>query len=151
MPEFEINTLYDCPEYLNECIKFVVSCFGDHDYFYGILTKCTINRDVLPQGYIIHRYGRLTGYCGLIEREPVLRDDLSPWISPLLIAKDCRGRALGSLLLEFARKQAAKLGYSEVHISTDAIGFLEKYDFKEIGLTQYASGRPTKIYTALCK
>ncbi|MNT88643.1 Acetyltransferase (GNAT) family protein [compost metagenome] len=74
------------------------------------------------------------------------RKDLSPWIAPLFINKHERGNALGSLLLEHARKMAGQLGYEKVYLTTDHILFYEKYGFREIGLDNFEWGRPTKIY-----
>jgi hypothetical protein len=56
------------------------------------------------------------------------------------------GNRYGKLLLEHARKDAGRLGFKVVYITTGEIGFYEKYSFREVGLTTFAWGRPTKVY-----
>ena len=50
------------------------------------------------------------------------------------------------MLLDHARYEAAKLGFDKLYLTTDHIGYYEKYGFREIGLDLYDWGRPTKIY-----
>lgn len=76
----------------------------------------------------------------------VLSDDLSPWITPLLVHPDERGNRYGKLLLEHARKDAGRLGFKVVYLTTGEIGYYEKYGFREVGLTTFIWGRPTKVY-----
>ncbi|WP_339174576.1 GNAT family N-acetyltransferase [Paenibacillus sp. FSL H7-0943] len=88
----------------------------------------------------------IIGFYQLIEQEFITRKDLSPWIAPLFIDESERGKALGAVLLEHARKIAGQLGYAKVYLATDHILYYEKYGFKEIGLDNFEWGRPTKIY-----
>ena len=57
-----------------------------------------------------------------------------------------RGNRYGKLLLEYARKEAGRLGCEVVYLTTGHIGFYEKYGFREVGLTTFTWGRPTKVY-----
>jgi len=50
------------------------------------------------------------------------------------------------LLLEHARKEAGRLGFKVVYLTTGEIRFYEKYGFREVGLTTFTWGRPTKVY-----
>ena len=142
----KILSLYDSPEFLEACIDFVSGHFGNREHFEKALTECTDSPERLPQGYMLVKQDQIIGYCGLIEQEAVLREDLSPWISPLLIAEAERGNSLGAKMLEHVRREAGKLGFERVYLTTDHIGYYEKYGFREIGLTCFTWGRPTKIY-----
>lgn len=75
-----------------------------------------------------------------------MRKDLSPWIALLFIDEIERGQALGSVLLEHARRVAGKLGFNNVYLATDHICYYEKCGFREIGLDNFEWGRPTKLY-----
>jgi len=117
---------------------------------------------LLPQGYFMLKEnrvigwtaliqhecvsGRVFGWEGTLQRDTVLSQELSPWISPLLVHPDERGHGYGRLLLEHARKEAGRLGYTLVYLTTGEIGYYEKYGFREVGLTTFTWGRPTKVY-----
>lgn len=83
----------------------------------------------------------------MVKQECVVREDLSPWISPLLVAPEERGKEYGKMLLEHVRKVAGQLGYFRLYLTTNHIGYYEKYAFREFGLSLFNWGRPMKIYT----
>jgi GNAT superfamily N-acetyltransferase len=86
------------------------------------------------------------GWEGTHLKDEVMSEDLSPWITPLLVHPDERGNRYGKYLLEHARKEAGKYGYKIAYLTTGEIGYYEKYGFREVGLTTFTWGRPTKIY-----
>ena len=118
--------------------------------------------ELLPQGYFmlkddrvigwtgLHEHevvsGRVYGWEGLLKKDIIMSEELSPWITPLLVHPDERGNSYGKMLLEYARKEAGRLGYKVVYLTTGEIGFYEKYGFREVGLTTFTWGRPTKVY-----
>ena len=142
-----IKTLFTNPERFNDCMDFVSAHFGNREFFEKLFADSIKSNDSLPQGYMLMKDKRIIGFCGLIEKELIQRDDLSPFISPLLIASEDRGVGLGAMLLKHVRKEAGWLGFFKVYLTTDHIGYYEKYGFKEIGLTQFTWGRPTKLYS----
>ncbi len=146
------ETLFESPHRLAECIDFVTSHFGNRDFFEPMLTECTKTPDKLPQGYMMIKNNsdgtsHIIGYAGLTPREEIIRDDLSPWISPLLIAPSDRGNQYGGELLRHVREEAGKLGFVKLYLTTNHIGYYEKYGFREVGLSNFTWGHPTKIYT----
>lgn len=142
-----IQSLFNVPHRLTSCIDFVSAHFGNREYFAEMLTDCTRSSDRLPQGYMLFKDDNIIGFVGLIRQECIVCENLSPWISPLLVAPEERGNQLGSVLLEHVRKEAGRLGYFKLYLTTDHIGYYEKYGFREIGLSLFTWGRPTKIYT----
>lgn len=100
----------------------------------------------LPLTFIMFKNERIIGFYQLIEQENLIRKDFSPWIAPLFIDKNERGKALGAVLLQHARKTAGQMGYEKVYLTTDHIQYYEKYGFREIGLSNFEWGRPSKIY-----
>lgn len=141
------ETLFESPNRLMDCIDFVTSHFGNRDFFELMLTECTKTPDKLPQGYMMIKNNQIIGYSGLIEKEEIVRDYLSPWISPLLIAPAERGNEYGGKLLCHVREEAGKFGLVKLYLTTNHIGYYEKYGFREIGLSNFTWGHPTKIYT----
>jgi len=86
------------------------------------------------------------GISDSIKRDEIMSEELSPWITPLLVHPDERGNRYGKMLMEHARRDAARLGFKVVYLTTGEIGYYEKYGFREVGLTTFTWGRPTKVY-----
>ena len=143
-----ISSLFSNPHLYDECVDLLHNEFiKDYD-FDRIFADSIKSSDMLPQAYILIEDNKVIGFCGLIESEVIQRNDLKPFISPLLVAAKKRGNKYGALLLEYARRDANRLGYQNVYLTTNHIGYYEKYDFKEIGLTLFNWGQPTKLYEA---
>ncbi|MDE6133695.1 MAG: GNAT family N-acetyltransferase, partial [Oscillospiraceae bacterium] len=76
-------------------------------------------------------------------------DAFTPFNTSLYVDPIMRGGlGIGEVLLDHARYEAAKLGFDKLYLTTDHIGYYEKYGFREIGLDLYDWGRPTKLYEA---
>jgi GNAT superfamily N-acetyltransferase len=156
----QILSLREHPERADECRELLRAHFNEFTSTHP--AEILASADALPQGYFLLKNDRVVGWTGLYEKEVVSGrvygwegslqkeevdcDDLSPWITPLLVHPDERGNRYGKLLLEHARKEAGRLGYPHVYLTTGEIGFYEKYGFREVGLTTFTWGRPTKVY-----
>lgn len=119
-------------------------------YFLHAFNQCIAGADVLPLWYLMLENSQIIGGCGVV-RDDFVDSDLSPWLTALFIVEESRGQALSSRLMRHALKEAQKLGFEKVYLSTDHIRFYEKYGFEEIGLGSFkwgkpTIGRPTKIY-----
>ncbi len=157
-----ILTLCDHPERADECRALL------YEHFNELVSKDPAevlkSIELLPHGYFMLKDNRVIGWAGLCEKEAVsgkvygwkgsftkeevFSEDLSPWLTPLLIHPDERGNHYGKLLLEHVRTEAGKLGFKTLYVTTGEIGYYEKYGFREVGLTTFAWGRPTKVYKA---
>ena len=156
----QILSLRDHPERADECCNLLVEHFNEGTSKHPAQVLASTN--MFPQGCFILKNDRVVGWTGLHEKEvvtgrvygwegsiikdEVLSDDLTPWITPLLVHPDERGNRYGKLLLEYARKEAGRLGFKFVYLTTGEIGYYEKYGFREVGLTTFTWGRPTKVY-----
>lgn len=156
----QIVSLRDAPERGDECRIFLLEYFNEFTSKHPaeILASPTI----LPQGYFMLKNNRVIGWVGLHEKEvvfgkvygwegmiaceEVLGEQLSPWITPLLVHPDERGNQYGKLLLDYVRREAGRFGYEMIYLTTGEIGYYEKYGFREVGLTTFTWGRPTKVY-----
>jgi ribosomal protein S18 acetylase RimI-like enzyme len=158
----QILSLREYPERADECRVLLLEHFNEGTSKHPAQVVASPN--IFPQGYFILKNNRVIGWTGLHEKEVVsgkvygwegsvrqdeiLSENLSPWITPLLIHPDERGNRYGKLLLEHAPKEAGRLGFKVVYLTTGEIGYYEKYGFREVGLTTFTWGRPTKIYEA---
>jgi len=157
----QILSLREYPERLEECQSLIMLVFS-HEGIKNQAAEPLMSAGSLPQGYFMLKGSKVIGWTGLFEHEvvagklhgwegslvqgEVLSENLSPWITPLLVHPDERGNRYGKLLLEHARKEASRLGFKVVYLTTNHIGYYEKYGFREVGLTTFTWGWPTKVY-----
>ena len=102
----------------------------------------------LPRTFVLLRGADIAGFYQLTESEPIKSTDYGPWISRLFIDPQERGRGLGFHLLHHGKVTAGELGYRDVYLASDHIGYYERAGFREIGLTVFETGRPVKIFRA---
>ncbi|HEY95687.1 MAG TPA: GNAT family N-acetyltransferase [Dehalococcoidia bacterium] len=100
----------------------------------------------LPNCYMMLKEGNIIGCFQLVKQELLIRKDLSPWITSVFFDEQERGKHLTSKLLNHGRTIAGKLGYSKVYLATSHIQLYEKFGFREIGLSKFVWGLPSKIY-----
>lgn len=155
-----IVSLREHPERADECRELLLEHFNEFASKHP--AEVLANDGTFPQGYFMLKDNKVIGWVGLHEKEvvtgkvygwegsftkeEVMSGDLSPWITPLLVHPNERGNHYGKLLLEHARKSAGSLGFKTVYLTTGEIGYYEKYGFREVGLTTFLWGRPTKVY-----
>jgi GNAT superfamily N-acetyltransferase len=145
--EISIVSLKDFPEYKQSLMSYVEDNWrAVYQPFAGTVDQVFWSYKKFPKCYLILKNSSIIGFYQLIERELIIRKDLTPWITCLFVDERERGRRLGARLLEHGRKAAGKLGYPKVYLTTDHIRFYEKFGFREIGLDKFITGRPTKIY-----
>lgn len=155
-----IFSLRDFPHRADECRKLLLEHF--HASAAEHPAQVLAGSRPFPQGYFMLKNDRVVGWTGLHEKEMLAGtvygwegtlakdkidcNDLSPWITPLLVHPDARGNQYGKRLLDYARKEAGRMGFHTVYLTTGEIGYYEKYGFREVGLAAFTWGRPTKIY-----
>lgn len=103
-------------------------------------------KGVLPQWYLMEKDGELIGCAGLITNDFISRGDLYPWICGLFIEENHRGNAYGALLMEKAKEDSRKFGFDHVYLSTQHIGYYEKFGFTYIGQGYHLWGGESRIY-----
>ncbi|MBN2239538.1 MAG: GNAT family N-acetyltransferase [Dehalococcoidales bacterium] len=142
----------------------MVSLKGRRDYWQTLIDYCQNNwpavfnafTDVLgemyagdkelPACYMMLKDGNIIGFYQLVEQELLIRKDLSPWITCVYIDEQERGQRLIGKLLEHGRTLAGQLGHEKVYLATSHRRLYEKYGFREIGLSKFMWGLPSKIY-----
>lgn len=139
------------PEFANPMIAFFQRHWASEDsmrVYEDCIRACLHTASPLPQWYALWQDGRIIAGAGLITNDFISRMDLWPWLAALYVEEDCRGNALGSVLLRHARRQAALLGFDHVYLATDHIGYYEKYGFVHIADGYHPWGDSSRIYRA---
>ncbi|MDD5190468.1 MAG: GNAT family N-acetyltransferase [Dehalococcoidales bacterium] len=145
--ELDIISLNDFPVYKEPIINYV----NEHwnvviKPFTYVVNQCFSKSGFLPQTYIMVKHDEIIGFYQLVEQELLIRKDLSPWITCVFIDENQRGNRFSARLLEHGRTIAGSLGFQKVYLTTNHIQFYEKFGFREIGLSNFINGSPSKIY-----
>lgn len=110
------------------------------------ISNCIKADNDLPQWYLLEKENKIIGCAGLITNDFISRGDLYPWVCALFIDKMERGKAYSSLLLNKAKADAKKLGFNNLYLCTNHVGFYEKYGFKYIGQGYHPWREESRIY-----
>ncbi|MCM1334261.1 MAG: GNAT family N-acetyltransferase [Bacteroides sp.] len=112
----------------------------------------SVAAEALPQTWVLlggEGEDTVFGFYQLAAHDFLTRfRELSPFLCTLFVDATCRDLGFGGLLIRHAKYEAARLGFEKLYLSTDHIGYYERYGFREIGLDVDAWGRPTKVYAA---
>ncbi|MDD3094909.1 MAG: GNAT family N-acetyltransferase [Candidatus Neomarinimicrobiota bacterium] len=100
----------------------------------------------IPQFFVLLKGKRIVGCCGLIMNDFVSRNDLYPWLCGLYVEEKERGKALGYMLMRHAEWEAELAGFRALFITTDHIGYYERYGWEFLGTAYEPSGAGTRIY-----
>jgi N-acetylglutamate synthase-like GNAT family acetyltransferase len=89
---------------------------------------------------------KIMGCAGLLTNDFISCMDLWPWLSAIYIDEHYRGNAYGSLLITRLKQDAAKAGFPKVYLSTNHIGYYEKYGFEYVCAGYHPWGESSRVY-----
>ena len=151
MSNLHIVSVRENPAYTETAIRYFQKHWASEDsmmVYDDCIKHCVTAKAPLPQWYLLLDGEEIIGCAGLITNDFISRMDLYPWLCALYIEEDRRGSAYGALLLERAKEDAAKAGFSALYLCTDHIGYYEHYGFAHIGTGYPPWGETSRIYAA---
>lgn len=143
----KIISVRENPEWKDAAIDYISSKWNAPRIIYeDCITHAITALNPLPQWYLLMDEGKIIGCAGLITNDFISRMDLYPWLCALFIEKEQRGNGYAARLIEKVKTDARKAGFRNLYISTDHIGFYEKYGFKYIGTGYHPWNEESRIY-----
>lgn len=146
----EVISVRKCPQYKALAIQYFQTKWANKDtmkIYDDCITHCITTTAPLPQWYLLMESDEIIGGAGLITNDFISRMDLYPWICAVYIEEKHRGKAYASILLDFIKKNTKEMGFSNLYLCTDHIGFYEKYGFQFIGTGYHPWGVSSRIYS----
>ena len=145
---YNIISVRQCPEYLNRAVEYFSSKWSVGESVYRDCIFHSLTTDSpLPRWYLLlHGNGEIVGSFGLIANDFNSRQDLWPWIAALYVEESERGQSLGGKMLAHGVLESKRLGFSKLYLTTDHIGYYEKYGFTYVGQCYSHSGEPGRLY-----
>jgi len=102
----------------------------------------------LPQWYLLlDDKNNIIGCAGLIANDFISRCELYPWLCALFIEPNYRGLGLSRYLINYIINQTKLLGFNDLHLCTDLIGYYEKLGFNYNGLGYHPWGESSRVYS----
>ena len=147
----EIISVRAQPDYAAAAIAFLQQAWGsgNNEIMYeDCIRHCLDSPSPLPQWYLLRDGETLTGCAGLIPNDFISRMDLWPWICALYVAREYRGHGYDRRLLDYARADARRLGFRKIYLSTEHVGYYERYGFVYLGQGWHPWGESSRIYAA---
>ncbi len=144
----KVISVRENPEYKEQIISFLQASWSEvlPMMYSDSVTHCIDAELPLPQWYVLEKEGLLIGCAGLITNDFISRGDLYPWLAALFISEEHRGNCYAQLLVAKAKEDALKAGFKKLYLSTDHIGFYEKYGWTYIGDGYHPWDETTRIY-----
>lgn len=143
-----IISVRESPKYKNQVISYLQEKWQEviPEIYNDCIEHCINSLTPLPQWYVLEKEGKLIGCAGLITNDFISRMDLYPWLTALFIDEEYRGNAYAQLLVDRAKSDAYKSGFKKLYLSTELVGYYEKYGWKYIGDGYHPWNEQSRIY-----
>ena len=144
----KIISIRENPEYKERAIAYFQAAWSSvyPKVYEDCIHHCITSLNPLPQWYLLIKNKEIIGCAGLITNDFISRMDLYPWLCALYIDEKHRGNSYSTVLINKAKEDAAASGFTHLYLSTEHIGFYEKYGFSYIGQGYHPWEEESRIY-----
>lgn len=144
----KIISVREQPQYAGQIIAYLQQCWSQVSpiIYSDSVNHCIGAARPLPQWYVLKKDDQLIGCAGLITNDFNSRMDLYPWLCALYIDENHRGNGYGQMLIEKAKEDTRRFGFTNLYLCTDHIGYYEKYGFGYIGDAYHPWDKQSRIY-----
>ena len=144
-----VVSVRDNPKIIHDVIKYIQSKWANPNSM-KVYEDCILNSiksdNGLPQWYVLMDQDMIIGCVGLITNDFIGRMDLFPWLCALYINEEARGNNYAKLLIEKVISDTNKIGYPNLYLCTDHIGYYEKFGFTYLVQGFHPWGDESRIY-----
>lgn len=143
-----IISVRENPEFTEKTIQYIQTAWSEVSpvIYRDCIENCIGAAQPLPQWYLLEKENEIIGCAGLITNDFISRMDLYPWICAIYIDEKHRGHAYSKLLMDKAKTDTKKAGFTHLHLCTDITGFYEKFGFAYIGQGHHPWDAESRIY-----
>jgi len=106
---------------------------GRHQFRRSLFCEAVNGKSSLPLTFVAIVDGKPAGMISLRETDFKESADLSPWVASLYVHPSHRNKGVSSLLVKRLEREAEKLGYKRLYLTTeDSKGLYEKLGWRAI-------------------
>jgi GNAT superfamily N-acetyltransferase len=132
-----------------KAVKYIHGKWGNpknYEFYFDTIANSTDNAGAIPQFFVMLDKSDIIGCYALLINDLVSRQDLLPWFACLYVEKLYRGNRLSEKMIEHAKVEMKKGGYSTLYLSTDHDGLYEKFGWTRIDDGYNFFGEKCRIY-----
>lgn len=146
-----VISVRQAPGYQQQAIAYLQQSWPDvwPELYADSVAHCIGARLPLPQWYLLEQDGGIIGCAGLITNDFISRVDLYPWLCALFIEPAQRGRGYAQALIEQAKEDTRRMGFSHLYLSTAHRNYYERHGFRHIGQGYHPWRETSLIYEAV--
>lgn len=147
----KVISIRERPTLAKEAIAFFQRHWANQNslmVYEDCITSCLSSSAPLPQWYVLRHAKQIVGGAGLIPNDFISRMDLWPWLCALYIEEAHRGHAYGKLLVERVMQDAKRLGFANLYLCSDLVGYYEPYGFAKIAIGYHPWGESSGVFRA---
>jgi len=143
-----IISVREHPKYLDRAVDYISSKWNvGYSVYRDCISHSLTTDSPLPRWYLlVTDSDSIVGCYGLIVNDFNSRQDLWPWFAALYVEESERGQSLGGMMLAHSVAESKRLGYGKLYLTTDHIGYYEKYGFLCIGQCYGHGNEPGRLY-----
>lgn len=145
----DVVSIRECPDYKDRAIEYFQDKWASEDsmkVYEDSISHCIGARNPLPQWYLLVDKDEIIGCSGIITNDFISRGELYPWLCALFIEEGHRGNNYAKLLIDRAKLDTKDMGFSNLYLCTDHIGYYEKHSFKYLAMGYHPWGESSRIY-----